>query len=230
MNYIIFKNINSNTIQGLIIQELPPITKPKMRTETIVIEGRDGDISEILGYSSYDKEIKIGLTRNYDIDEVIKYFSGKGEVVFSNEPNKYYNVEIQDQINFERLLKFKTASVRFHTQPYKYLVDEESVDVEITDQEVIQVSIVGLEDSKPIFILYGSGIVEISINNYAQFQVNIDDEYVVIDSEEQEAYKGSVLKNNQMTGVFPILNSGNNDITWTGNLERIIIIPKSRWL
>ena len=33
-----------------------------------------------------------------------------------------------------------------------------------------------------------------------------------------------------MNGVFPILDPGNNIITWTGNLTKIKIQPKSRWL
>ena len=68
-----WKGISSNTIPGLIICELPPISKPKMKTNIIKIDGRDGDIIEDLGYESYTKNIKIGLSKNYDIDQVIKY-------------------------------------------------------------------------------------------------------------------------------------------------------------
>ena len=60
-NYIIFNGKNSNEIEGLIIQELPEITKPKLRTNNVVIDGRDGDIVEELGYASYTKQLSIGL-------------------------------------------------------------------------------------------------------------------------------------------------------------------------
>ena len=111
-NYVIFKGIDSRTIRGLIIQELPSITKPKMRVSETVIDGVDGSYIEELGYESYDKTIKIGLTRNYDIDEVIDYFNGEGSIVFSNEPDKYYKVKIINQINYERLVRFKEATVK----------------------------------------------------------------------------------------------------------------------
>ena len=122
MNYLEINGVKSTLVQGLIIQSLPPITKPKMRTTIEEIDGRDGDIVTRLGYSSYDKEISIGLSWNYDIDEVIQYFvdNDKGTVLFSNEEDKLYRYEILEQIDFERLVRFKTAKVKFHVQPFKY--------------------------------------------------------------------------------------------------------------
>ena len=132
---------DSNLINGLIICELPPITKPKMRTTITKIDGKDGDIVEELGYESYVKNIKIGLTKNYDIDEIIKYFTGSGKLVMSNEPNKIYNCQIIDRVDYEKLLRFKKATVKFYTQPYKYLKDEPEIDMNITSETSLVVNI-----------------------------------------------------------------------------------------
>ena len=94
MAKIIWKNIDSETIPGLIITNIPPITKPKMKTSITKIDGRDGDIIEELGYESYTKSIGIGLARNYDIDRVMKYFTGVGELIISDEPDKVYKAQI----------------------------------------------------------------------------------------------------------------------------------------
>lgn len=120
MNYVILNGVRSNTITGLLIQKLPPISKPLMRTQVDLIDGRDGDIVTRLGYSAYDKPIEIGLHGDYDVDEAIRYFDSKGTVIFSNEPDKFYFYEIIDQIDFEKLIRFKTATVTFHCQPFKY--------------------------------------------------------------------------------------------------------------
>lgn len=120
MNYVILNGVKSNTVKGLLIQSLPSISKPLIRTEREEIDGRDGDIVTKLGYSAYDKEMSIGLFGDYDINDVIAYFDSKGIVTFSNEPDKYYIYEIIDQIDFERLIRFKTATVTFHVQPFKY--------------------------------------------------------------------------------------------------------------
>lgn len=120
MNYIILNGKKSNLINGLLIQSLPPISKPLMRTQIDEIDGLDGDSVTKLGYSAYDKEITVGLYGHFNIDDVIAYFDSAGTVTFSNEPDKYYNYEIIDQIDFEKLIRFKTAKVKFHVQPFKY--------------------------------------------------------------------------------------------------------------
>ena len=72
MSNIIWKGIDSKTIKGLIISELPPITKPKMRVQETQIDGVDGSIIEELGYEPYDKTLQIGLTREANtIDFVV---------------------------------------------------------------------------------------------------------------------------------------------------------------
>lgn len=123
-NTITLNGQESTEITGLMIQELPPISKPALRTEIEEIDGRDGDIVNGLGYAAYDKEITIGLYGDFDIDEIIAYFDSKGTVIFSNEPEKYYNYQIIQQIDFERLVRFRTATVTFHTQPFKYSTEE----------------------------------------------------------------------------------------------------------
>ena len=130
-NYIILNGVNSNTITGLLISTLPPITKPKIRTQTEEIDGRDGDIVTKLGYSAYDKEIQIGLYGNFNINEVIAYFNTEGTIVFSNEADKYYNYQILDQIDYEKLIRFKTAKVKMHVQPFKYPLEETPVEINI---------------------------------------------------------------------------------------------------
>jgi len=120
MNYVILNGVKSTTIKGLLIQSLPPISKPLMRTSIEEIDGRDGDIVTKLGFSAYNKEMSIGLFGDFNVDDAIQFFNSEGTVVFSNEPDKFYYYQIIDQIDFERLIRFKTATVTFHVQPFKY--------------------------------------------------------------------------------------------------------------
>ena len=232
MTKIIWKNIDSETIPGLIITNIPPITKPKMKTSITKIDGRDGDIIEELGYESYTKSIGIGLARNYDIDRVMKYFTGAGELIISDESDKVYKAQIIEKIDYERLIRFKTAVVKFYTQPYKYLKDEKSIILDIINETSLKITNVGLEKSKPIITLEGTGTVEISLNGFNLFKYVFpeNETKVVIDSLEEEAYLDNVLKNRNMLGTFPIFEVGENTISWSGNLTKISIEPKSRWL
>lgn len=129
INYIELNGEKSTNVKGLIIQSLPPITKPKMRTSKEEIDGRDGDIITKLGYSAYDKEVGIGLHGDFDIDDAIALFDSEGEVVFGNEPDKYYRYQIIDQIDFDRLVRFRTAKVKMHVQPFKYDAVDRTFDI-----------------------------------------------------------------------------------------------------
>src|SRR5574344_2686144 len=150
MAEIIWKNKSNKEIEGLIITDTPPITKPKMKVDKVEIEGRDGDVIEKLGYESYTKNVGVGLTRNFDIDEIIKYFTGDGELILSDEPNKVYIASIYDDVDYERLLMMRKAIVKFHVQPFKYLKDETKVILNVTTQKYVSVKNKGLEKSKTI--------------------------------------------------------------------------------
>ena len=231
MNYIKWKEQDSRYINGLVICELPPIVKPQMRIAETVIDGVDGSLIEELGYSPYDKQLLIGLTQNANIDAIIKFFSGNGEVVFSNEPDKYYKASIVNQVDYARLVRFKTATVTFRVQPFKYKLDELPVTIS-TSANVYNVENWGTENSKPLIRLEGSGTVECRVNGNSVFSYTFpsNDTEVYIDSELQDAYVGSVLKNRNMVGEFPILNSGDNEISFTGTLTSVEITARSRWI
>lgn len=120
MNYVIINGQKSTLIKGLLISELPPITKPQMRTTLEEIDGRDGDVVNKLGYKAYNKSMQIGLFGDFDIDQVIGYLNQTGTIIFSNEPDKFYYFDTIAAIDFERLIKFKKAKVTFHVQPFKF--------------------------------------------------------------------------------------------------------------
>lgn len=233
-NYIILNGKNSIAIPGLMINELPSITKPKIRTEIEEIDGKDGDIVTKLGYSAYDKEMTIGLFSDYDIDSIIKYFDSEGIVTFSNEPKKYYKYQIIDQIDFEKLVKFRTATIKFHIQPFKYSV-EDNIKEFLIDDNVSNVEIrnVGNIYSRPIITIRGSGDINIYLNDELMFAIALGNlGKITIDTNNMEAYLGDVLLNRIVIGSYDKfkLNIGKNIIAWNGNVEFIQLENFSRWI
>ena len=126
MRYYVEINGNSSLdIIGLAISELPSISKPLQRSNREEIDGRDGDVITKLGYSAYDKTLKISLWGNYNINDVISFFDTSGKITFSNEPDKYYNFTILNRADFiNQLEAFRTASITIHCQPFKYKEEE----------------------------------------------------------------------------------------------------------
>lgn len=197
-NSIILNGKSSDTITGLIIQELPPISKPLMRSQVEEIDGRDGDIITKLGFSAYDKEISVGLYGNFDINEIIAYFNSEGTVTFSNEPDKFYYYQILEQIDFERLVRFRTATINFHVQPFKYSTTEEA--------ETIEAGTVSGEGNNLV-------LENTSDNPFSKLTPKGDTF--------QQTYSGKNLldveghKGNISNGITPALD-GDGSISWSG--------------
>lgn len=230
INYIELNGEKSTNVKGLIIQSLPPISKPKVRTSTEEIDGRDGDIVTKLGYAAYDKEVSVGLHGDFDIDDAIAFFDSEGEVVFGNEPDKYYRYQILEQIDFERLIRFRTAKVKMHMQPFKY----DAVDrvFEAVGQKSVTLRNRGNIASRPTVTVYGSGNVELAINAVTVLSFSIDGGSITIDAEEMNAYHGDALMNRHVTGDYSDLrlSVGENVISCSGDVTEIKVEDYSRWL
>ncbi len=232
MNYLVLNGKNSRYIQGLIISELPPVSKPLMRTQVEEIDGRDGDIVTELGFKAYDRIAKIGLSWNYDIDDVTDYFNSEGIVVFSNEPYLFYKYKIVSKIDYERLIRFRTANVTFHVQPFKYSTLETPLTFE-PEGTSIEVINTGNYHSKPKLDIYGTGNIVLAVNGSNILTIALGNEgNITIDTEKLEAYKGTVLKNRLVSGNYDkfFLEKGKNEISWTGNVTKIVIERYSRWI
>ena len=237
-NYIILNNQNSNEITGLLIQTLPPISQPKIRTNIEEIDGRDGDIITKLGYSAYNKEFSIGLYGDYDVNQVIAYFTNNqsGKVTFSNEEDKYYNYEILEQIDFERLIRFKTADVKMHIQPFKYSSVDSTRTFTITNQTLLNITNNGNYISKPVITITGTGTINLSLNNEQLFVIDLGETstQITLDIANMNAYNPTtnVFMNRSVTGDYNNFNLivGKNTISWTGTITQIQIENYSRWI
>lgn len=237
-NYIILNNQNSNEITGLLIQTLPPISQPKIRTNIEEIDGRDGDIITKLGYSAYNKEFSVGLYGDYDVNQVIAYFTNNqsGKVTFSNEEDKYYNYEILEQIDFEKLIRFKTADVKMHIQPFKYSSVDATRTFTITNQTSLNITNNGNYISKPVITITGSGTINLSLNNEQLFVIDLGETstQITLDIANMNAYNPTtnVFMNRSVTGDYNNFNLlvGKNTISWTGTITQIQIENYSRWI
>lgn len=235
--YIIINGRSSRDVIGLIISSLPPISKPPMRATAEEIDGRDGDIVTKLGYKAYDKPFEIGLSYGYNIDDVIDFFNQEGEITFSNEPDKYYNFALYEAIDFEKLIRFKTANVVVHVQPFKYSASEVAKEFVFSDQATsgsCEVRNIGNYFSKPTIRIEGSGNVVLSLNGTEAMALDMTNEGVIIlDCESMNAMNpAGNLKNRLVIGSFENLyfKVGKNVLAYSGTVTKIIVNKQSRWL
>ena len=231
-NRITLNGIRSDLIDGLLIQELPPVRKPLMRTQIEEIDGRSGSIVTELGYSAYEKEMLIGLHGDFDIDQIIRYFNSSGEVIFSNEPDKVYDYMITDEIDFERLAHFRTATVSFYVQPFKHSAVEQEQTFTSSPCTVINN---GNIVAKPVITLTGLGTVTMSLNGTPVLVIafGLSQRSIIINVENMEAYWGDTLLNRRVSGDYGdlSLSLGENVLSWSGGYVTEVKIDRySRWI
>lgn len=253
MNYCILNGKKSTMVKGLMIQSLPSIVKPLMRTNIETIDGRDGDIITKLGYSAYDKEMSIGLFGDYDLSEVAQYFDSEGEVIFSNELDKKYRFQILDAINFERLGRFRQATIKFHVQPFKYPTTDFEVSQELNTAggtSIIRVENFGNVPSKPKIRLDCSGVTtydtvlikDNSVTPKWLMYVNLTGStspYITIDTEKMTAYPNESSRNVSMNRYvqcdynkvnIPTNENGAFIISISGKARYATISNITRWI
>lgn len=154
---------------------------------------------------------------------VRKWLKGEGRLILSNESDVYYDARIIKSVAFKDHWNGGWEfEVELLCQPYGYLHRGDNL-ITINAKNTILHNPTE-ETSKPLIKIYGSGVVDLIINNKIH-KFNINDN-VTVDSELMESYKDTSLVT--FTGDFPTLKPGPNNITWDGTVTKIEVIPRWR--
>lgn len=224
-----FKGIDSREM-GVIVTAMPETVRAERRIESITVAGRNGSLHTDEGvYESYDRTMECALIKRAKLDEITAWLVGSGEMTFSTEPDKVYRVTIANKISIAQMMRvFQKFQVVMDTQPFKYSVNAAGDALELTAPTTIRNS--GTVYSEPLITVYGSGDITLTVNG-ADFPLYGVQESITIDSEMMEVFKEDTNQNGKYGGMdFPRFEVGKNEISWTGNVSKIKIQPRWRWL
>lgn len=229
---LIFNNICSEEL-GIIVVEGPPEVLEQEEYEEISIEGRNGTLIENKGtFPNIEKSfilttIDIDQDINLMIEKVKKWlFDIKDNKLLYSIENKYNIVKkviIEEDIKttFEEFGDFK---VKFICEPFYYNLLEKNI---IVTQKQTTIYNSGDFTSAPKIIIYGTGDLQITIND-TTVQINNVDERVLLDSKLFLCLdKDNNNKSIDMIGNFPLLDKGENTITWIGSITKLDIEPRT---
>ena len=224
-----WKGIDIST-KGLVALTQPKVQTPKMKVDIQTIDGSDKTEVVERGYEPYNLDIQMMCANPAHLDAALVFLQGSGALISDDDTTKYWNAQIIEQVEFERLAKgpaIRVADVQFFVKnPYRYLVTESNV----TLTSPGNVTNAGTVNSLPLLKLTGTGTVVLTIGGRSFTYVFGAEPYVYIDSDSQDAYYLTTKKNANMTGDFPYLTPGVNAISWTGTVTQIVITPRSRFL
>ncbi len=217
---------------GIHVTEQPPVTIPAERSTQTNVPGRPGSLTQLEGEDVYDDLLLTAtcfISDPVQIPAIAAWLKGSGTVTFANRTGGYYKARIANQIPFEKVLRGNphcAFSVNFRCFPFWYQEDAANITVNTSGTIVTNPGSVYAE---PILTVYGSGDITLMVGTTIVELEDISGS-IVIDCALKEAYLGSALMNDHMTGDFPVLKPGANAVSWSGVVTRVVIQPNWRYL
>ena len=237
MGIIIYNGVSSEDLH-ILVQHPPEYGFPEKDSEATHVPGRNGDVI-------VDSGTWLNVDRTYDLA-----IDATGDVTYTDLASRftqwlhsactYARLEDSYEPDYYRMAIYKnsgsisnlfnkagTIEVSFNCKPQRFLKSGEEIEVFRTSGTYYRNPTEFT--AKPKIIIHGSGSGSINVGNYSININNITDG-MVIDSEIQDVYKGTINCNSSVSfDEFPKLVAGDrgNYITFTGGISYIEIIP--RW-
>lgn len=220
------------TEYGIHVTAQPSIICPSERVTFTNVPGRPGSLTTLEADDVYDDFIlPVECTVAYlsRLPEICTWLRGAGRLQLAARPGGFYHARVANQIEFTKILRNhenRAFTVNFRCQPFWY---QENVQPITLTTSGTFVNNPGSVYSEPVITVYGSGEITLMVGMTIVELDGITDS-ITLDSPLMEAYQGVVSMNSCMSGDFPTLLPGQNAISWTGNVTKIVIQPNWRYL
>ena len=222
---------NQNTkILGFALKGRPSIPSANKKIETIEVEGRDGSLTRFLGYEDLKFSLDFNILFQKDIKQKLREIKGiiasASQLSFDDSPTFFYKIKQAQISDTETVIKSSGIfSVDFVAEPFEF--EQSSTTTYTSSATIVNRT---TTTALPLIKVTGTGTVVLKVNGIGITLTNLTN-YIVLDSQIQEAYSGLTTNMNQnMNGEFPIFTIGNNTINWTGTVTKIEITNNWRWL
>lgn len=231
MGVIIFNNKSSADCR-IQVAHPPGYAYPERDYTITHIPGRNGDIIQDNGcYKNVERTYEVSFdVPNEDfatyanaVSAWLHSTTGYARLEDSYEPNYYRMATYQESNIFENLYnQAGTATIVFECKPQRFL---KTGDNNITIQNSLTIMNPTGFEAYPLFKVTGtSGVLTVNGNSITFSSI---DNFVMLDCELQDAYKENINKNSTISGTFPVLKTGSNTISWTGDISSVTMKP--RW-
>ena len=226
---------NKNSYKDLELVVIGTITRPSTNGnyETITVPGRRGSLNIFQNYNDNEITVNFGFKNIENLtlkkSKILEWLNSKKStyLVISDDESIFYNVNKISVSGFDGN-NIKSFKCTFTIDPFTFFKEGNEI------KEIYSTTVVyygkANQESEPYIKIYGNGDITIKINNQNLILKNVDG-YIEVDSQLKNCFKnvnGVIVNyNNQMYSPFPILEVGENNISWTGAVTKIEIIP--RW-
>ena len=231
MNTFTFDNQTASSF-GLYVAEKDIWSAPQYDQQLVSVPGRNGDViidngryqNLDVSYTCYCRKLSANV-------QAIKQWlcrPGYFRLYDTYEPLYFRYAAFASKLKVDELIgNTGKADLVFNCKPFRYSFAGQSkrtltVSGTITNPEAFS--------SLPYLKITGSGAVTLYINSKAYTFTSVPT-WLEVDSELMSCYKGSTLYNDRIGfSEFPTLSPGDNNISWTGSVSKVEIVPNWRTL
>lgn len=228
----------TNTEVGAELVDIDIPSRAGQQAETLTIPGRVSPLLRIYPQrDAYSITVTLRILYKEDLSTVYNWLSGSGKLVFSDTPDRYYNVSACAGISSKRIGAANTireVKIKLTCAPFAYAIANDPV--ELTSSPA-QIQTIGTMYSEPIIELTGTGDVTLTVNGVT-LEIKDVSGTVFIDVHTCQVYKleygakTSILSST--TGWIEQMvlvpdTEAVNIISWAGNVTAIKITKNERW-
>lgn len=206
---------------GVIVEEVPALNRPQRKFDEYVVPGRNGTIVEQYdAYENIDKSYNIWFTDYFykNLYSPVKareiadwLYTSKGYMKLEDdfEPEYFRLAYFNGPLDIENLMqKYGKATINFNCRPERYAKNGE-IEYSNPTKLINPYSF----DAKPLIKIEGSGNCTLTIQGQTITLTDIDS-YIYIDCDSMDCYKTlAENENSKMTGDYPVLKPGKNNIS-----------------
>ena len=184
-NWIVFKGFNTQGI--FLIEEVPVVPSAELKQTLIEIDGRHGFLTDSQDvYSPIEISVELKLYNKSDIQKVRNIFRGSGDLILSNQKDRYYKATVINKIEFERVIRENhSVVVTFKLQPHAYELKDNTITLTTSPYTLTNET---NATSQPEITIYGTGTATLIIGVETVHIKNINN-HIILDYELQEAYR-----------------------------------------
>lgn len=223
---VLYLDDKPSTDYGIKLYESNILSAPSKKLEFIDIEGRDGALTIDNGYEDFILKLSCVLVNEHDEVECTPALARRAKkflldgvnrkIQLSEDMDYYLLGTYNSDIDIEEAIEnFGLFQAQFRCKPYRFSNKNKTVEI-ATKNTIIKND---EYKTKPVIDVYATGDITLNINNQevilkaleGHIQLDCD----LMNATTVNSLGKTVNANQKMYSDFPILEEGNNNITWT---------------
>ena len=223
---VLYLDDKPSTDYGIKLYESNILSAPSKKLEFIDIEGRDGALTIDNGYEDFILKLSCVLVNEHDEVECTPALARRAKkflldgvnrkIQLSEDMDYYLLGTYNSDIDIEEAIEnFGLFQAQFRCKPYRFSNKNKTVEI-ATKNTIIKND---EYKTKPVIDVYATGDITLNINNkeviLKALEVHIQLDCDLMNATTVNSLGKTVNANQKMYSDFPILEEGNNNITWS---------------